>query len=707
MVTIVYNKKKYKVYQGTRGGHFIKIKGQKKYINLKERIKLSVNNKNTLKKTTPKKTTPKKTNSKKNNSKKVSQKNKLKRKKVKVYNLNNYNSNLTGGGCLNLVENKAVEQLMGRSNLQDSDFSHVEQIGEGNTATVYSARYKGTQVVLKKFKRDVDFDLQFVVFLISLNHPNIVKIYNHYHGFVSSGKKRHVIVMEFVLGIDLEKYISNRNLTSSKAEAIFYETVKGLRYLHERDIIHRDIKSQNIMICESGKLMVKIIDLDTAIICSDGKKITGISGIIHITPNVLNNSTTYDKSVDIWLLGTLYYHLLTKRLFILYFADKLNDETGLFQSFQQKLQTVYNLRVDGALQQQPKEVKQEETKNEFDDFLMFLRFNLRLTDKLSKEQVIRKYLEVCLKGFNFTIQYRTIDYVMKEEDNNSQMMISYLEVPQLNDLLQTFCEENLERNLQIEQVRQYLQKIDIVQNGLPNVLFKLILKLKQLNFLVKKFKYVLEELYDEFLDKILAKEQLKPHLETKEIEATFTQELLCAMLQKDSTKRPTIQQIYRPKRISENLVKSMGSNTNELNESKKVTIIRNWTESHTVTSFKQMLYLLTKYPNTTFNEKSLNKLFEEGLESCELNNKTYFTKEYHKFNNLRNEVEVLMKGGKKQLQKKGKRYTKINSGKKNLQKKGKTYTEIISGKKRIIYIGSKGGKYYIQNKNGKKVKKYI
>ena len=126
-------------------------------------------------------------------------------------------------------------------------------------------------------------------------------------------------------------YMRNRRfepLDEARAKELVFEIAQGLKYLHNNDIIHRDIKLQNILMSNVSKNAVPIItDFGFAMnlknkdhTCTD---ICGTQG--YMAPELLNR-TPYSLLVDIFSLGVLLFALVSSRMPFPYFQEKLTEE---------------------------------------------------------------------------------------------------------------------------------------------------------------------------------------------------------------------------------------------------------------------------------------------------------------------------------------------------------------------------------------------
>lgn len=141
-----------------------------------------------------------------------------------------------------------------------------------------------------------------------MDHPHIVKVYDYYEDVDNFN-----IVMEYCKGGELFEHISKRGVfDETMASDIMKQILSAISYLHLQNIIHSDLKAENIMFVneDDTDLHCKLIDFGMASKYNPEKKLSHIQGTpYYIAPEVLMNS--YDSKADIWSVGVLLYILLT------------------------------------------------------------------------------------------------------------------------------------------------------------------------------------------------------------------------------------------------------------------------------------------------------------------------------------------------------------------------------------------------------------
>ena len=191
----------------------------------------------------------------------------------------------------------------------------IEQIGTGGMADVYKAkchklnRYVAIKVMKSEFSQDKTFVSKFWAEAQSaagLTNPNVVNVYD-----VGVENGIYYIVMELVEGVTLKKYIEKRGkLPYKEAVSIAIQVANGMDAAHKHNIVHRDIKPQNIIISKEGK--VKVTDFGIAKVASTATINTSASmGSVHyISPEQARGGYSDERS-DIYSLGITLFEMLT------------------------------------------------------------------------------------------------------------------------------------------------------------------------------------------------------------------------------------------------------------------------------------------------------------------------------------------------------------------------------------------------------------
>lgn len=201
----------------------------------------------------------------------------------------------------------------------DGRYEIKEIIGVGGMAVVYKAydtiesRVVAIKILKSEFVSNEDFVRRFKnesKAIAVLSHANIVKVYD-----VSFGDLIQYIVMEYIDGITLKQYIeTNGSIPWKNTVSIVMQILRALQHAHDKGIIHRDVKPQNIMITRDGT--IKVTDFGIARFArNEHKTMTdkAIGSVHYISPEQARSETT-DEKADIYSVGVIMYEMLSGTL---------------------------------------------------------------------------------------------------------------------------------------------------------------------------------------------------------------------------------------------------------------------------------------------------------------------------------------------------------------------------------------------------------
>ncbi len=201
----------------------------------------------------------------------------------------------------------------------DGRYEIHEILGVGGMAVVYKAydnlenRTVAIKILKEEYARNEEFLRRFKnesKAISLLSHTNIVKIFD-----VSFGDIIQYIVMEYIEGITLKEFIERQGSLSWKDAVHFtLQILRGLQHAHDRGIVHRDVKPQNIMVLSDNT--IKVTDFGIARFArSEQKTITdkAIGSVHYISPEQARGEAT-DEKADIYSVGVMMYEMLTGQL---------------------------------------------------------------------------------------------------------------------------------------------------------------------------------------------------------------------------------------------------------------------------------------------------------------------------------------------------------------------------------------------------------
>lgn len=187
-------------------------------------------------------------------------------------------------------------------------------LGTGGVATVYLVRHRQLDSLYALKYLHLDHPklrermLQEGKLQATLLHANIVSVHD-----VLDINNAPALLMEYISGGSLEELIDYEEISVGRAELLFKEIVNGVKYAHDRGMIHRDLKPGNILITEGG--VPKISDFGIARVLSERTQRNTMQGIAlgtpqYMAPEQMRDAASVDHRADIFSLGVILYELL-------------------------------------------------------------------------------------------------------------------------------------------------------------------------------------------------------------------------------------------------------------------------------------------------------------------------------------------------------------------------------------------------------------
>lgn len=192
-------------------------------------------------------------------------------------------------------------------------YEKLEKIGEGTYGTVFKAKNRETHeiVALKRVRLDDDDEgvpssaLREICLLKELKHKNIVRLYDVLHS-----DKKLTLVFEHC-DQDLKKYFDSLNgeIDLDVVKSFMYQLLRGLAFCHSNNVLHRDLKPQNLLINKNGELKLADFGLARAfgipVKCYSAEVVT----LWYRPPDVLFGAKLYTTSIDMWSAGCIFAEL--------------------------------------------------------------------------------------------------------------------------------------------------------------------------------------------------------------------------------------------------------------------------------------------------------------------------------------------------------------------------------------------------------------
>ena len=258
----------------------------------------------------------------------------------------------------------------------DGRYEIREIIGVGGMAVVYKAydsiedRIVAIKILKEEFASNEEFQRRFKnesKAIAVLSHPNIVKVYD-----VSFGDLIQYIVMEYIEGITLKEFIENNGgLTWNDAVNFTIQILRGLQHAHDKGIVHRDVKPQNIIVLSDKT--IKVTDFGIARFArKESQTITdkAIGSVHYISPEQAKGEFT-DEKADIYSLGVIMYEMLTGTL--PFEAESAVSVAIMQLQTEPKLPTHINPLIPLGLEQITMKAMQKDTQNRYKSAAEMLR----------------------------------------------------------------------------------------------------------------------------------------------------------------------------------------------------------------------------------------------------------------------------------------------------------------------------------------------
>ncbi|CAD8097187.1 unnamed protein product [Paramecium primaurelia] len=198
------------------------------------------------------------------------------------------------------------------------EYNPLSVLCKGGQATVMLISHKTTceERALKFISEGQENQYLYIareaVILEQLKHRNIVKLYKYK---LFPEKSEAVLELEYLKGGSLLDYVLDHGALDEPTARIFFNQIlDGISYCHKNNVIHRDLKLDNILLCDTTDLRIKIIDFGLAYLSGTGipfDEPLNVGTVLYASPEIVfGKLKSVNFSVDIWALGVILYYLV-------------------------------------------------------------------------------------------------------------------------------------------------------------------------------------------------------------------------------------------------------------------------------------------------------------------------------------------------------------------------------------------------------------
>jgi len=315
------------------------------------------------------------------------------------------------------------------------EYTKIKLLGKGTFGEVFLVKHNVTGIiramkVIDKNNEEEYSDeeiLNEINILKKIDHPNIMKIFEFY-----STPTTYYLILEFCEGGDLNDFVSTNKLSEFQVIYIMFQIFSAMNYCHKMNILHRDLKPDNILIKknEDGLCRVKICDFGTSSIFKKGQNHKEIIGTLcYMAPEVFKEK--YNQKCDLWSCGVIMYILLTGKTPFIGRDDDQIIEKILFDSYNTDLIKKYNRHtkelLSKLLEKDPKKrISADEALNHK---VFYINKTKEILNEIQDEAIIFKFIDNLKK-------YKS-DLVLKET-TIAYLVHNYPDLDEVNDACKLF-----------------------------------------------------------------------------------------------------------------------------------------------------------------------------------------------------------------------------------------------------------------------------
>jgi serine/threonine protein kinase len=208
-----------------------------------------------------------------------------------------------------MPENESDSDKLAKTNLKINlnELKFTTKISEGAGGVVYKGTWYHQTVAIKKLKvADEQSFVREVSVLNRLRHPNVLELY----GYCDDSKGYQYIITEFMDKGSLDSIMYSNEIRNfgSKLKSLL-DICHGMKFLHERKIMHRDLKPQNVLVNKDNKC--KLCDFGLAKVMNETLTVGAIGTWQYMAPEIMNESETYNEKCDIYSFGIMMHEIFT------------------------------------------------------------------------------------------------------------------------------------------------------------------------------------------------------------------------------------------------------------------------------------------------------------------------------------------------------------------------------------------------------------
>lgn len=208
------------------------------------------------------------------------------------------------------------------------EYHFIHLIGKGTFGSVYEVEKNGVSYALKMMSTRKLGDkarnilLREVTILRMLNHPSIIKCHDFFNcHFIDTNETFYCLLLDLARGFSLDNYVKTFQLRKDEVEYITLNLIEILNYISNKGVIHRDIKSSNVIYDPFTKI-VMLIDFGFAAVYNNDKiwKIDNLLKIygtaLYMAPELIFSAFSIENlpKTDVWSLGILVYYMFFRRV---------------------------------------------------------------------------------------------------------------------------------------------------------------------------------------------------------------------------------------------------------------------------------------------------------------------------------------------------------------------------------------------------------